>query len=72
MTNVVVPERTLKRSAAIFSEIMDRGDNTIEFENITVGMVYPNANKGSFLGETDLKFLQDIIVAKDKVNKGAG
>ena len=44
-TNVVVPERTLKRPAAIFSEIMDIGDNVIEFENITVGMVYPNAKK---------------------------
>ena len=61
LTNVVFPERTLKRSAAIFSEIMDRGDNSIEFENITVGTVYPDANKGSLLGETDLKFLQDII-----------
>ena len=71
-TNVVVPYRTLKRSAAIFSEIMDRGYNAIEFESITVGMVYPNAKKGSLLGETDLKFLQYIIVARDKGNNGAG
>ena len=34
LTNVVVPERTLKRSASIFNEIMDRGDNFIEFENL--------------------------------------
>ena len=72
LTNVLVPERTLKRSAAIFSEIMDRGDNAIEFENITVGMVYPNAKKGSILGETDLNFLQYIIVARDEANNGAG
>ena len=65
LTNVLVPERTLKRSAAVFSEIMDRGDNAIEFENITVGIVYPNANKLSPLGETYLRFLQDIIVARD-------
>ena len=50
---------------------MDRGDNAVEFENITVGMVYPNANKGSFLGETDLKSLQDIIVARDESNNGS-
>ena len=48
-TNVVVPERALKRSAAIFIKIMDRGENSDEFENITVGMVYPNAKKGSLL-----------------------
>ena len=47
---------------------MDRGENAIEFENITVGMVYTNAKKGIILGETDLKFLQDIIVARDKAN----
>ena len=34
LTNIVVSERTLKISAAIFSEIMDRGDNAIEFENL--------------------------------------
>ena len=51
MTNVLVPERTLKISAAIFIEIIDRGDNVIEFENITVVMVYPNAKKGSLLGK---------------------
>ena len=51
---------------------MDRGDNSIEFENITVGMVYPNTNKGSLLGETDLNFLQDIIVSRDKANNEAG
>ena len=34
LTNVVVPERTLKRLADIFSEIMDRGDNAIEFEKV--------------------------------------
>ena len=50
LTNVVVTKRTLKRSAAIFSEIMDKGDNVIEFEKIKVGMVYPNAKKGSILG----------------------
>ena len=63
MTNVVVPECTLKSSAIIFSEIVYREYNVIEFENITVGMVYSNARKGILLGETDLKFLQDIIVA---------
>ena len=30
LTNVVVPERTLKRSASILSEIMDRGENAIK------------------------------------------
>ena len=35
-------------------------------------MVYPNAKKVSLLGETDLKFLQDIIVAREKDNNGAG
>ena len=72
MTNVVVPERNLKSSAAIFSEIVDRGDNAIEFENITVVMLYPNSNKGSLFGETDLEFLQDIIVSRDKANKESG
>ena len=72
LTNVVVTERTLKRPAAILSEIMDRGENAIDFENITVGMVYPNANKGSLLGETDLKLLQYIIVSRDEANNGAG
>ena len=72
MTNVVVPERTLKRSAAIFSEIMDIGDNVIEFEKITVRRVDPNAKKGSIFGETDLKFLQDIIVSREKAKNGAG
>ena len=71
-TNVVVPERTLKRSAAIFSEIMDRGDNEIELENITVGMVYPNADKGSLFGETVLNFLQYNIVARDEAKNGSG
>ena len=51
---------------------MDRGYNVIEFENITVGMVYTNENKGSLLGETDLKFLQDIIVYRYKANNGSG
>ena len=72
MTNVVVTEHTLKRPNAIFSEIVDRGENSIEFENITVGMVYPNAKKGIILGETDFKFLQDIIVARDEANNGSG
>ena len=35
-------------------------------------MVYPNANKGSILGETDLKSLQDIFVARDEENNEAG
>ena len=35
-------------------------------------MVYPNTKKGSLLGETDLKFLQDIIVASEKANNKAG
>ena len=51
---------------------MDIGDNAIDFGNITLGMVYPNANKGILLGETDLKFLQDIVVARDKANNKAG
>ena len=72
LTNVVFPDRTLKRSAAIFTEIMDRGENAIDFENITVGMVYPNSEKVSLLGETDLKFLQDIIVDRDEANNGSG
>ena len=72
LTNVVVPERTLKSSAVIFGEIVDRGDNAIEFEKITVVMVYPNANKRSLPGETYLKFLRDVIVARDKANNGAG
>ena len=71
LTNIVVPERTLKSLASLFSEIMDRGDNAIEFESITVVMVYPNSNKGSIIGETNLKFLQDIIVARDEANNGA-
>ena len=72
LTNVVFPERTLKRSAAIFSEIMDRGDNSIEFENITVLILNPSTNKGSLLGETDLKFLQDIIFVREEANNGSG
>ena len=72
LTNVAVPERTLKRPVVILSEIIDRGDNAIAFENIKLGMVYPKAKKGSLLGETDLKFLQGIIVARDKANNGAG
>ena len=72
LTNVVVPDCTLKGSAAIFSETMDRGDNDIEFENITAAMLYPNANKGSLLGESDLKLFPDIIVVRDKANNGAG
>ena len=71
LTNIVVPERTLKSLASLFSEIMDRGDNAIEFESITVVMVYPNSNKGSIIGETNLKFLQYIIVARDEANNGA-
>ena len=35
-------------------------------------MVYPNPKKGSLLEETDLKFLQDIIVAREKAKNGAG
>ena len=72
LNNFVVPERILKSSAAVFGEIMDIGDNAIDFGNITLGMVYPNANKGILLGETDLKFLQDIVVARDKANNKAG
>ena len=72
LNNVVVPERILKSSAAVFGEIMDIGDNAIDFVNITLGMVYPNTNKGILLGETDLKFLQDIVVARDKANNKAG
>ena len=72
LTNVVVPKGTLKGSAANFSEIMDRGDNVIEFEKITVGMVYPNSYKESILGETDLNFLRDVIVARYEANTGAG
>ena len=34
--------------------------------------MFSNSKKGSLLGETDLEFLQDIIVARDTVNKGAG
>ena len=51
---------------------MDRGYNAIEFENITVGMVYPNSKNGSLLGESDLKFLQNIIVARGEANIGSG
>ena len=51
---------------------MDRGGNVIEFESIKLVMVYPNENKGSLLVETDLNFLQDIIVAKDEAKNGAG
>ena len=51
---------------------MARGYNDIEFENIIVGMVYPNSKKGSILGENDLKLLQDIIFARDKANNGSG
>ena len=35
-------------------------------------MVYPNAKKVSLFGETDLKYLQDIIVAGDKANNRSG
>ena len=72
LTNVVVPKGTLKGSAANFSEIMDRGDNDIEIENITVGMVYPKADKGSLLGETVLNLLQYNIVARDEAKNGSG
>ena len=51
---------------------MDIGDNYIEFENITAGMVYPKAKKGILLGETYLKLLQDIIVSRDKSRNKVG
>ena len=45
LTSVKVPQHSLESFADLFRGIMDRGDNAIEFENITVGMVYPKAKK---------------------------
>ena len=51
---------------------MNRGYNAIEIEKIKVGMVYPNARKGSLLGETDLYLLRHTIVSREKANNRSG
>ena len=69
-SNVTVPQRTVKRAVAKMKKIIEDG---IEFEQITREMMYPPIKHTTkLLEEKDLKFLQEIIVARDDANNGMG
>ena len=71
---VAIPTRTLERAVSKMRKIISEDD--VSFEDITTDMTCPNnvtpLRTKSLIGETDLKFLQEIIISRDEANNGLG
>jgi len=68
LSDMIVPLRTVERAVARIKDMLKGG---IRFGDITADMMHKQKKQG-LLGESDLKFIEDVIVTRDEANNGMG